>query len=68
MVGRDVTYQLSDGSKGSGPVGGVTFEATGPMLDVDGVSVPLVNVISVNAAAGTTGTTTGTTTGGTTAS
>lgn len=55
MVGRDVDYQLSDGTTGSGTVNGVTFEATGPVLDVGGTSVPLVNVVTVK-------------TGGTTAS
>ena len=48
FVGRDVTYQLSDGTKGSGTVDGVSFEASGPVLDVGGTSVPLVQVLTVS--------------------
>ncbi|WP_435746833.1 flagellar hook assembly protein FlgD [Nocardioides sp. SYSU DS0663] len=47
MVGRQVTYGLEDGSTGSGAVTGVTFGSTGPVLDVDGVAVPLSMVQQV---------------------
>ncbi|GAA4111857.1 flagellar hook assembly protein FlgD [Nocardioides fonticola] len=62
MVGRTVDYQLSDGTKGSGLVDSVTFDATGPVLDIGGTAVPLVNVVTVKATGSTGGT------GGTTAS
>ena len=41
MVGREVTYALEDGTEGSGTVQSVTFGSAGPVLDVDGVAVPL---------------------------
>lgn len=47
LVGRDVTYTLSDGTQGTGPVRGVSFGATGPVLDVAGVDVPLASVLTV---------------------
>jgi flagellar basal-body rod modification protein FlgD len=47
LVGRTVTYTLADGTEGQGVVRGVTFDTTGPVLDVDGTDVPLVNVQSV---------------------
>jgi flagellar basal-body rod modification protein FlgD len=47
MVGRQVAYTLADGTQGTGPVQGVTFGATGPVLDVDGVDVPLASVLTV---------------------
>jgi flagellar basal-body rod modification protein FlgD len=47
LVGRTVTYTLADGTEGQGVVQGVTFDTTGPVLDVDGTDVPLVNVQSV---------------------
>ncbi len=47
LVGRPVSYTASDGSTGAGTVRGVTFEAAGPMLDVDGVSVPLTQIRGV---------------------
>ena len=50
LVGRTVTYTLEDGTEGKGVVQGVTFDTTGPVLDVDGTAVPLVNVQSVIAA------------------
>lgn len=65
MVGQQVSYQLNDGTTGKGTAGSVTFEATGPVLDVDGVSVPLVNVVSVLATGSTGSTGSSTTTGGT---
>lgn len=47
LVGREVSYTLADGTEGTGTVQGVTFEASGPVLDVDGTDVPLVNVLTV---------------------
>lgn len=47
MVGRQVAYTLADGTQGTGPVQGVTFGATGPVLDVDGVDVLLASVLTV---------------------
>lgn len=49
MVGRTVDYQLSDGTTGSGVVSSVTFDATGPVLDIAGTAVPLINVVTVTA-------------------
>ena len=57
LVGREVAYTLADGTEGTGAVHGVTFGATGPVLDVDGVDVPLASVLTVTSgAAGDTGT------------
>lgn len=50
LVGRDVSYTLDDGTQGTGAVQGVTFGATGPVLDVDGVDVPLASVLTVTGA------------------
>jgi len=47
MVGRTVTYTLEDGTEGAGIVHGVTFGATGPVLDVNGVEVPVSSVVTV---------------------
>jgi flagellar basal-body rod modification protein FlgD len=47
MVGRTVTYTLEDGTEGTGVVHGVTFGAEGPVLDVDGVEVPISGVVTV---------------------
>jgi flagellar basal-body rod modification protein FlgD len=47
MVGRTVTYTLEDGTEGTGVVHGVTFGDKGPVLDVDGVEVPVSNVVTV---------------------
>lgn len=56
LVGREVAYTLADGTEGTGPVHGVTFGTTGPVLDVDGVDVPLGAVLTVTSgtAAGST--------------
>ncbi|MBS42789.1 MAG: flagellar hook capping protein [Nocardioides sp.] len=56
LVGRDVSYQLEDGTTGSGRVHGVSFEASGAVLDVDGTSVPMGLVLGVAEAAPSTGT------------
>lgn len=47
LVGRQVTYTLADGTEGSGLVSGVNFGADGPVLDVNGVEVPIFQVQSV---------------------
>jgi len=47
LVGRQVTYTGPDGANVTGPVKGVTFDVSGPVLDVNGTDVPLVNVLSV---------------------
>jgi flagellar basal-body rod modification protein FlgD len=73
LVGRSVSYTLPDGTSGAGTASGVEFGATGPVLTVGGVSVPISSVVSVTdgstpatgtgtSTAATTGTTTGTTT------
>ena len=55
LVGRDVAYTLDDGTQGTGAVQGVTFGATGPVLDVDGVDVPLASVLTVTGGGATAG-------------
>jgi flagellar basal-body rod modification protein FlgD len=52
LVGRSVTYTLGDGTEGSGTVHGVTFGVDGPVLDVDGVEVPIASVLTVQDGAG----------------
>lgn len=47
MVGKTVSYNQADGTTATGVVGSVRFEATGPMLQVDGVDVALANVVTV---------------------
>lgn len=49
LVGRTVSYpDPADPKKTlTGTVNGVSFEATGPVLDVAGTKVPMLNVISV---------------------
>jgi flagellar basal-body rod modification protein FlgD len=47
LVGRTVTYTLQDGTEGSGVVHGVQFGANGPVLDVDGLEVPISQVQTV---------------------
>jgi flagellar basal-body rod modification protein FlgD len=59
LVGRQVTYTGADGQDVTATVKGVTFDPTGPILDVSGTDVPLVNVLSVKD--GSTATTTATT-------
>src|SRR4051794_36372752 len=51
MVGKNVTYVNQDGSTASGLVGSVTYDASGPMLVVDGASVSLGQVQSISATA-----------------
>ena len=47
LVGRSVTYTLEDGTQGSGAVQSVQFGSSGPVLDVNGVDVPISNVLTV---------------------
>jgi flagellar basal-body rod modification protein FlgD len=55
MVGKNVTYMNEDGTTTSGLVGSVTYDASGPMLVVDGSSVSLGQIQSISAtSAGTT--------------
>lgn len=53
LVGRNVKYTLADGTEGTGLVHGVTFGDKGPVLDVDGVEVPIANVVTVTEAQST---------------
>ena len=68
MVGQTVSYADSAGATLTGVVSGVRFDATGPILTVDGTDVPLGMVKSIgeaNAASVGTGTGGSTSTGGT---
>lgn len=47
LVGRNVTYQVADGTTSSGTVSGVSFGPEGPVLDVNGEEVPIGTVLSV---------------------
>ena len=47
LVGKTVTWLDENGDKQTGTVSGVNFEATGPVLDVDGTEVPIGIVQSV---------------------
>ena len=59
MLGSTVEYLDETGATLSGVVRGVTYTAAGPQLNVDGVAVPLGNVVTVGEkAAGTEDTTT----------
>ena len=49
MVSKNVTYLKSDGTSATGVVGSVTYDASGPMLVVDGESVALGQISSVSA-------------------
>ncbi|WP_323793863.1 flagellar hook assembly protein FlgD [Nocardioides sp.] len=53
LVGRDVSYTLADGTTGQGPVDSVTFGAEGPVLEVDGIAVPIGQVHTVTSAGST---------------
>lgn len=47
LVGQSVSYPGADGVPVTGTVSGVTFGATGPVLEVDGVQVSLLNILTV---------------------
>jgi flagellar basal-body rod modification protein FlgD len=51
LIGRHVSWADTDGTTKTGTVGGVTFTATGPLLDIDGTSVPLSSVQTVTSVA-----------------
>ena len=53
MLGQQVTHLLPDGGTATGTVGGVTFGADGPVLDVAGTAVPIGDVLSLGAATST---------------
>lgn len=59
MVGKPVTYLDADGNSVSGTVDSVSFDASGPMLQVGGQSVSLGQITSVGTPAASTGDTTG---------
>jgi flagellar basal-body rod modification protein FlgD len=65
LVGKQITYLDKDGTSVPGTVSSVTYDATGPTLVVDGTSVLLSQVQSVDAGS-TTSTTTGSSTGAST--
>lgn len=56
MIGKDITYADETGASVSGLVSGVRFDPTGPILTVDGVDVPMNNVLSISAPTPTTAT------------
>lgn len=47
VVGKEITAIALDGSAISGTVREIRFTIDGPMLDVDGIEIPLGNVVSV---------------------
>ncbi|MCW2772426.1 MAG: flagellar hook capping protein [Nocardioides sp.] len=51
LVGKNVSYLDEDGTSTSGLVQSVTYDASGPMLVVDGADVTLGQVTSVDAVA-----------------
>src|SRR6478735_10708227 len=51
MVGKNVTYENADGTKTSGLVGSVTYDASGPMLVVGDKFVSLSQIQSISATA-----------------
>ncbi|GAW51219.1 MULTISPECIES: flagellar hook capping FlgD N-terminal domain-containing protein [unclassified Nocardioides] len=53
LVGKNVSYLAEDGTSVSGLVQSVTYDASGPMLVVDGAQVTLGQVTSVDAVAKT---------------
>ncbi len=48
LIGKQVTYVNADGTTGSGLVGSVTFDASGPMLVVGDATVSLGQIQSVS--------------------
>ncbi|MBA2955775.1 flagellar hook capping protein [Nocardioides sp. MAH-18] len=49
MVSKNVTYLKSDGTSATGVVSSVSYDASGPMLVIDGESVSLGQISSVSA-------------------
>lgn len=50
MIGKSVTATLADGTAVSGVVQGVSLDASGPILNVNGTAVPLGDVQTVGTA------------------
>ncbi len=59
MIGKQVTYADSTGGLHTGTATGANFSATGPSLTVDGETVPVSMVVSVNSAGTSAGSSTG---------
>jgi flagellar basal-body rod modification protein FlgD len=51
LVGKSVTWLDDQGNTVPGTVDGVTFGASGPVLDVDGASVTLAQIQSIGTSA-----------------
>lgn len=51
MVGKNVTYLAQDGSTVSGAVDSVSYDASGPLLMVDGQGITLSQISSISASA-----------------
>ena len=49
MVGKEVTALDAEGNQITGGVDAVRFQADGPVLTVNGIEVPLSEVLSVEA-------------------
>lgn len=51
LVGRNVSWISTEDSETtlSGTVDGVTFGPSGPVFDIDGVEVPIANILTVTA-------------------
>jgi len=47
LIGKQVSWIDSDGVTQSGSVSGVTFGSTGPVLDINGNNIPIVDVVTV---------------------
>ncbi|HEX2892417.1 MAG TPA: flagellar hook capping FlgD N-terminal domain-containing protein, partial [Marmoricola sp.] len=63
LIGKQVTWNDANGATQTGAVKGVTFGAQGPVLDVNGTSLPIASVLSVTDGSSTsTSTTSGTST------
>ena len=62
LIGKQVTWNDSSGASKTGAVKGVTIGAQGPVLDVDGTSLPIASVLSVSDGTSTTSSTSSSTT------
>jgi flagellar basal-body rod modification protein FlgD len=51
MIGRQVSWVDANGATQTGVASGVSFPSTGPVLTVDGTSVPVASVTAVTAGA-----------------
>jgi flagellar basal-body rod modification protein FlgD len=50
MIGKQVTYADVSGGTHTGTATGANFSASGPSLTIDGATVPVSMIVSVNAA------------------